>query len=655
MRRKRDNIYQKNGKCQKYLEAQNTFQTKLKAEASKYKNKITLEVQEGKRGSGYSAIRSLGEGPAEWDKKKEFIIPAYVEAGLTPQQSVNRLADYFTAISQTVQPLDVKRFHPALQLAIQNGICDKNKPILSHHDVYRKLIKIKKPNSRVEGDISQKLIKEFPYLWAGPATTIFNRIIQTSNWPKQWKTEHAICLHKTERQNMVKSEEDVRTISKTNFLSKLLEGCLLGNWLLPIAEPYLDPGQCGGLDRTSTSHYLIKLLDFIHTTVDKRSPHAAVMAALDLSKAYNRGDSMVIEDLHAMHTPGWLLAILCSYLSSRTLILQYQKENSSLRDLPGGYSARTQLGGFLFIIKFNGICLRPAIPRPNGNRAIQYKFVDDASKAASINLKFSLIPDPKSRQFPLAFNERTQMVLDPRENILQQELTRFHWETQLSNLVANKNKTFIMLFNFSKKYAFPPEFTLGLNDSTDPNEYLKVKSSHKILGLFVQHDLRWNTQVNHMVMKASRKIWLLRRMRQLGVDQQTIASYWKAEGICHLEYCSPVYSGALTKQHQRDLARVHKRAVAAITGVHTRGEEFGETCRRLGLEEDLSQRRLRLAQKFARRTADKSRHRDIFERLDNPHNTRSGGKVWRDPPCHTKRHLLSARPYLTRLLNGETE
>ena len=106
-------------------------------------------------------------------------------------------------------------------------------------------------------------------------------------------------------------------------------------------------------------------------------------------------------------------------------------------------------------------------------------------------------------------------------------------------------------------------------------------------------------------------------MRQLGIDQLTIASYWKAEGMCHLEYCSPVYSGALTKQHQRDLARVHKRAVAAITGFHTRGEEFGETCRRLGLEEDLSLRRLRLAQKFASRTVEKSRHQDIFERLDS--------------------------------------
>ena len=57
------------------------------------------------------------------------------------------------------------------------------------------------------------------------------------------------------------------------------------------------------------------------------------------------------------------------------------------------------------------------------------------------------------------------------------------------------------------------------------------------------------------VKKASRKIWLLRRMRNLGVDENTIAAYWKTEGVCHLEYCSPVYSSALTKQQQQDLAR----------------------------------------------------------------------------------------------------
>ena len=82
-----------------------------------------------------------------------------------------------------------------------------------------------------------------------------------------------------------------------------------------------------------------------------------------------------------------------------------------------------------------------------------------------------------------------------------------------------------------------------------------------------------------------------------------------------------------THTYQRDLARVHKCAVAAITGFHTRGEEFGENYRRLSLEEDLDQRSLQLAQNFAKRTAESSRHQDMFEKLNNQHNTRIGGKV----------------------------
>ena len=133
---------------------------------------------------------------------------------------------------------------------------------------------------------------------------------------------------------------------------------------MPIVEPFLDPNQCGGLSKTSTNHYLIKLMDFIHTTLDMRTPHAAVLAALDLSKAYNRGDSLVIEDLHAMHAPGFVVAILCSYLNQRSLSLKYQGSYYKSKDLPGGFGAGTWMGGILFIVKFNGACMRPPIPRP---------------------------------------------------------------------------------------------------------------------------------------------------------------------------------------------------------------------------------------------------------------------------------------------------
>ena len=82
---------------------------------------------------------------------------------------------------------------------------------------------------------------------------------------------------------------------KSNLFSKWLES-LMGGWLLPIVEPFLDPGQCGGLNKSSINHYLIKLLDFIHSTVDKNTPHAVVLATLDLIKVYNRGDSTLNGD-----------------------------------------------------------------------------------------------------------------------------------------------------------------------------------------------------------------------------------------------------------------------------------------------------------------------------------------------------------------------
>ena len=62
------------------------------------------------------------------------------------------------------------------------------------------------------------------------------------------------------------------------------------------------------------------------------------------------------------------------------MVLKYQQALSTERILPGGYGAGTWLGGLLFIIKLNGICLRPLIPRPlTGNKAIQLKFVDNAT------------------------------------------------------------------------------------------------------------------------------------------------------------------------------------------------------------------------------------------------------------------------------------
>ena len=108
------------------------------------------------------------------------------------------------------------------------------------------------------------------------------------------------------------------------------------------------------------------------------------------------------------------------------MVIKYRGVTSSRRDLPGGFGQGTSLGGFLFLIKFNGACLRPPVPRPvSGNRAMQVKFVDDVSQVASVNMKVSLVQDTATRPRPLKYQERTNMILPPDENLLQHQTPNF--------------------------------------------------------------------------------------------------------------------------------------------------------------------------------------------------------------------------------------
>ena len=157
-------------------------------------------------------------------------------------------------------------------------------------------------------------------------------------------------------------------------------------------------------------------------------------------------------------------------------------------------------------------------------------------------------------------------------------------------------------------------------------------------------------QVALLTKRASRKIWVMRRMKNLGLDEKTISGFWKAEGRVHLEAASVVWGSGLTAHQAQHLQRVEHRAVAAFS---EKMEDPKISCQRLGLE-PLDVRRQKLALKFAKRTIKKSRHGHIFTKLDNPHEKRGNvKKEWREPVCRTRRHFKSALPYLTRLLNGE--
>ena len=114
LRRQRQRVYRKGGRSQKYLEIKSKFDQKLKTEAEKYRLKILAEVTEGKRSSSYAALRKLEMGDSTKTKKySDFTLPDHAEENLSPIQSAERLASYFSQIPRNLTLSAMRTFPPA--------------------------------------------------------------------------------------------------------------------------------------------------------------------------------------------------------------------------------------------------------------------------------------------------------------------------------------------------------------------------------------------------------------------------------------------------------------------------------------------------------------------------------------------------------------
>ena len=189
LRRQRQRVYRKGGRNDKYLGLLKKFEQKMKIEAEKYRQKILSEVAEGSRCNAYSALRKLETG--EQVSKKALTLPSH--ADLTPAQSAEKLADYFSKISQEFDPINPENFPPWIKEKLLDGKSDPLKPFLEDWQVYQKLKKSKKPSSSIPGDIPVKLMKEFTPELSKPVATIYNRITQSGVYPRQWVVEYQVA------------------------------------------------------------------------------------------------------------------------------------------------------------------------------------------------------------------------------------------------------------------------------------------------------------------------------------------------------------------------------------------------------------------------------------------------------------------------------
>ena len=298
-------------------------------------------------------------------------------------------------------------------------------PTVSDYDAYKKIRAAKKPRSGVPNDLPRQIIQEFGPELSKPVGLIIDKIVQTGEWPEQWKLEHVVPIGKIP---MPETEDDLRPISLTPFFSKVTEHFIV-MWLMEYIRDKIDFRQYGGLRGNSITHYLIEFINFILSCQDSDDQTAILACMVDFSKAFNRQNhNLLVTKLSDMGVPGWLLKIVAAFLSNRKMVVKYKGKMSGVKSLPGGGPQGTLLGLLLFIVLINDVGFGEQknntgeIITTKRNMKVanelHLKYVDDLTLAEAINLPKSLVSVPEDvRPQPDVYHARADHV-QPKENRL---------------------------------------------------------------------------------------------------------------------------------------------------------------------------------------------------------------------------------------------
>ena len=253
------------------------------------------------------------------DKRSTWTVNE-LHLGQGDRELSNELAEFFSKITDCYTPLDLNNL-PVTYSAPFNQV--------EPYEVAKRIKEGCKPLTAVDGDPIPSMITKTADILAIPATRIINLSFSTSTWPTPWKEETQSAIPKT---TTPKSFNDLRNISCTNYISKVMESFLLDQL---VSEVAVTDNQYGGQKGTGTTHYLIdtyqKVLDCLDDGISAMS-----LISINFSKAFNRMcHHICLEELSRRGASTESIAITASFLTGRSMRVKVGSEMSVPRQVRG--------------------------------------------------------------------------------------------------------------------------------------------------------------------------------------------------------------------------------------------------------------------------------------------------------------------------------
>ena len=386
------------------------------------------------------------------------------------------------------------------------------------------------PNNKSHGLYScpTQILKCASNVISNTLAEIINLSISTGVYPNKLKMAKIIPIFKADDNTDPSNYRPISLLSNFNrifekLIFKRMESFIEQNNLL-------SSSQYGFRKAFSAQHAILDIVSAIQTNMDKRLFSCGVF--IDLKKAFDTVDHKIL--LHKLDHYGFRGVInkwFSSYLQGRTQTTQVDSYISARKDTTCGVPQGSVLGPLLFLIYINDI------------------------QECSEKLKFFLFADDTN----ILYADKNLRSL---ELIVNQELCKLYDWLTANKLTLNVKKTNFVIFSpAQRKLTHLPKIKI-FDNKQNTSVALECKEFVKYLGILIDNNLSWKHHIDHIVIKISRTIGLISKLRHF-VPKHTLINIYRSLTAPYLSYGLIVW-GQACKSYLDKLLKLQKRVLRFI-------------------------------------------------------------------------------------------
>ncbi|MEW8547257.1 MAG: reverse transcriptase family protein [Candidatus Thiodiazotropha sp.] len=502
--------------------------TRLIKESKKVQYQTFIDNNKNNPGSIYKLFQEVGAGRG---CKKSSNITNIINNGShieDPTEIANTFNDFFVNVASRIKEPVTNSNHARLKEFCQSKLPANAKFSISaidKHKVLKYLSNIDVSKATGTDTIGPRLIKlAAPYI-ADDISFICNHSIKNSIFPNKWKEAKVSPLYKNGSHDDV---NNYRPISILPILSKVLEKHVhecLSNFLHE--HNLLHKTQSGFRSHHSCETALIHMIDSWLDAMDNGNMVGVVL--VDFQKAFDLVDHQIL--LSKLELYGFARETLVwfnTYLTHRQQQVTINNCKSDFELVSCGVPQGSILGPLLFLLFINDLPLFTA------------------------NVYTDLYADDTTL-YDIQISQ--QMI----EQNLQIALDQLRTWSKNNGMLLNAAKTKVMLVTTNQKRQRLTTASLKLEYM---DESLQMVSSDKILGVFVDNNLKWSDHIKHITKKISSNIWLLSKIKHF-LSQAHRIQFYKSYVQPHIDFCNMVW-GSTCESNKLKIFRLQKRACRVI-------------------------------------------------------------------------------------------